>query len=108
MQPSGYRNVAIIGDGGMASVLSILLCEKGIATRMWGHEAGQLAEIERRRENWRFLPGYRLPELLAFEPRDDHAMVDAELIVCAVPCQYMRRVWGRLAGTSPKGCRLSR
>ncbi len=99
---NGYRNVVIIGDGGMGSVLSILLCEKAIAVRMWGYDAEQLAQIERRRENQKFLAGYRLPEVLAFEPRDDRAMADAELIVSAVPCQYMRRVWHRLARYVPE------
>jgi len=101
MQPSGFRDVAIIGDGGMGTVLSILLCEKGIATRMWGHDAGQLAGIERERENGRFLPGYRLPDSLVFEARDERVMAGAELIVSAVPCQYMRGVWSRLAGHVP-------
>jgi glycerol-3-phosphate dehydrogenase (NAD(P)+) len=87
----------------MASVLSILLCEKGICTRMWGYDAGQLAEIERRRENVRFLPGYRLPDSLAFEPRDDRAMAGAQLLVSAVPCQYMREIWTRLARHVPQG-----
>ena len=101
MQTGGYGNVAIIGDGGMGSVLSILLCEKGIATRMWGYDAGQLADIERRRENGKFLPGYRLPDSLVFESRDDRAMAQAQLIVSAIPCQYMRRVWNRLAKYVP-------
>jgi len=86
----------------MASVLSILLCEKGIGTRMWGYDAEQLAQIERRRENVRFLPGYQLPEALVFEARDDRAMAQAQLIVSAVPCQYMRTVWKRLARHVPK------
>jgi len=103
MQSSGYRSVAIIGDGGMGSVLSILLCEKGIPTRMWGHDAGQLAQIESRRENVHFLPGYRLPEALVFEPRDEHAMTGAELIISAVPCQFMRGTWKRLARWVPEG-----
>jgi glycerol-3-phosphate dehydrogenase (NAD(P)+) len=103
MQAGGYRNVAIIGDGGMGTVLSILLCEKEIPTRMWGHDAGQLAEIERRRENVRFLPGYQLPASLVFEARDERAMAGAELIVSAVPCQYMRAVWKRLRACVPAG-----
>lgn len=103
MQAGGYGNIAIIGDGGMGSVLALLLCEKGIATRMWGYEARQLAETERRRENVKFLPGYRLPEALVFEARDDRAMVGAQLIVSAVPCQYMRQVWSRLAPHVPAG-----
>jgi len=101
MQANAYRNVAIIGDGGMGTVLSILLCEKGIPTRMWGHDAGQLAEIEKGRENKRFLPGYELPQSLVFEPRDERAMAGADLIVSAVPCQYMRPVWSRLGKHVP-------
>ena len=103
MQASGYRSVALLGDGGMGSVLSILLCEKGIRARMWGHDARQLAEIERRRENWKFLPGYPLPDTLVFEGRDDRIMAEAELIVSAVPCQYMRGVWQRLRSYTPEG-----
>ncbi len=96
-----YQSVALIGDGGMGSVLSILLCEKGIATRMWGYDAGQLAQFERKRENVKFLPGYKLPESLTFEPKDDRAMVGSDLIVSAVPCQYMRSTWKRLRNHVP-------
>lgn len=103
MSQDNYRNITIIGDGGMGSVLSMLLCDKGIATRMWGYDPAQLAEIARRRENYRFLPGHPLPGKLAFEPRDDQAMRGAELIVCAVPCQYMRGVWTRLKSHVPAG-----
>lgn len=102
MPVSQHQNVAIIGDGGMATVLSMLLCEKGIATRMWGYDAGQLAQMKRKRENTKFLPGYKLRESLVFEPRDDGAMVGADLIVSAVPCQYMRGIWMRLKGHVPR------
>jgi glycerol-3-phosphate dehydrogenase (NAD(P)+) len=101
MTASQHQNVAIIGDGGMASVLSMLLCEKGIAARMWSYDAGQLALFERKRENVKFLPGHRLPDALVFEPRDDRSMEGADLIVSAVPCQYMRGVWSRLKAHVP-------
>jgi glycerol-3-phosphate dehydrogenase (NAD(P)+) len=103
MSQNNCQNITIIGDGGMGSVLSMLLCDKGIATRMWGYDPAQLAEIESRRENFRFLPGHKLPRELVFEPRDDQAMRDAELIVCAVPCQYVRGVWTRLKSHVPAG-----
>jgi glycerol-3-phosphate dehydrogenase (NAD(P)+) len=103
MQPSGYQDVAIMGDGGMGTVLSMLLCEKGIATRVWGYDAEQLARTQRERENKKFLPGYQLPEALVLEARDDRAMVGADLIVSAVPCQYMRGIWTRLARHVPAG-----
>jgi glycerol-3-phosphate dehydrogenase (NAD(P)+) len=103
MSESECQNVAVIGDGGMGTVLAMLLCEKGITTRMWGYDAQQLAQIERHRENRKFLPGYRLPDRLVFDPRDDQAMVGADLIVSAVPCQFVRGIWNRLGHYLPKG-----
>lgn len=97
-----FKNVAIIGDGGMGTVMSILLCDKGIAARMWGHDREQLAQIEALRENRKFLPGYPLPDALVFEPDDERIMASADLIVSAVPCQFMRRVWTRLKDHMPE------
>jgi glycerol-3-phosphate dehydrogenase (NAD(P)+) len=90
------KNISILGDGAMGSVCAILLCQKGFAVRMWGYDAEQLAQIEKRRENFRFLPGYKLPTSLVFEPEDCEILKGAELIISAVPCQYMRSVWQRL------------
>jgi glycerol-3-phosphate dehydrogenase (NAD(P)+) len=90
------KNISIIGDGAMGSVCATLLCEKGFAVRMWGYDAEQLAQIEKRRENFKFLPGYRLPTSLVFEAEDCEILKGAELIISAVPCQYMRSVWQRL------------
>ena len=99
--PSMFSNISIIGDGGMGTVLSMLLCEKGIAVRLWGYDREQLAEIERNRENRKFLPDYKLSKELVFEPDDGRIMTGADLIVSAVPCQYMRRVWDRLKSHVP-------
>ncbi len=93
---SMFENIAIIGDGGMGSICAMLLCEKGFSVSMWGYNAVQLAEIQAARENVRFLADHKLPEQLVFEPRDDKVMADAQLIVSAVPCQFMRSVWQRL------------
>ena len=94
----------------MATVLAILLCEKSEAkhksshepratsheVKMWGYDRRQLAQIAKNRENKKFLPGYKLPEALTFELDDKRIMADADLIVSAVPCQFMRPVWTRL------------
>ncbi|MDD5135090.1 MAG: NAD(P)-dependent glycerol-3-phosphate dehydrogenase [Phycisphaerae bacterium] len=90
------KNISIIGDGAMGSVCAMLLCEKGCAVRMWGYDSKQLAEIQRKRENVKFLPGYKLPDSLIFEARDSEIFKNADLILSAVPCQYMRSVFGRL------------
>lgn len=98
-----FKNISIIGDGGMGSVLAMLLCEKGIATRMWGYDRRQLKEIEQNRENKKFLPGYKMPKELVFEADDKRIMDGADLIVSAVPCQFMRGVWNRLKDYVPQG-----
>lgn len=63
---------------------------------MWGYDRRQLAEIKKSRENRKFLPGYKIPASVIFEPDDKRIMAGADLVVSAVPCQFMRRVWTRL------------
>lgn len=80
----------------MGSVCAMLLCEKNLSVRMWGYDAAQLKQFEKAGENTRYLPGYKLPESLKFEPDDSKIFVDAELVVSAVPCQFTRSIWERL------------
>ncbi len=103
MQGQSYEKISIVGDGAMGTVLAMLLCEKGLAVKIWGYDAEQLEQIHAARENVKFLPGYKLPDSLQFESNDDKIMAGAELIVSAVPCQFMRGVWGRLKSYVPKG-----
>lgn len=96
----------------MGTVLAMLLCEKRESSdqrratsheiQIWGYDQQQLAEIAQSRENKKFLPGYKLPEALIFEPEDERIMAGADLIVSAVPCQFMRSVWNRLKNHVPK------
>jgi len=97
-----FRNIAIIGDGGMGTVLGMLLCEKGIAARIWGYDRRQLEETAKNRENRKFLPGYKLPKELEFEHEDKRIMSGVDLLVSAVPCQFMRQVWNRLKEHVPE------
>jgi glycerol-3-phosphate dehydrogenase (NAD(P)+) len=77
-----------------------------LSVRMWGYDREQLAQIARDHENKKFLPGYKLPKALVFEPDDQRIMAGADLIVSAVPCQYMRRVWSRLKNYVPQGAAI--
>jgi glycerol-3-phosphate dehydrogenase (NAD(P)+) len=97
-----YNNISIIGDGAMATVMAILLCEKNANVRMWGYDREQLKQIEQNHENTKFLPGYKLPETIVFEADDDRIMAGADLIVSAVPCQFVRRIFKRLKNFVPE------
>lgn len=98
-----FKNISIIGDGAMGTVLAMLLCEKKIPVRMWGYDRGQLEQIKAASENKKFLPGYKLPSEIVFESNDNRIMKDADLLVSAVPCQFMRGIWGRLKNYVPRG-----
>ncbi|HEV57955.1 MAG TPA: NAD(P)-dependent glycerol-3-phosphate dehydrogenase [Phycisphaerales bacterium] len=98
-----FERITIIGDGAMGSVCGMLLCAKGLHVTLWGYDVDQLAEMALTRQNKRFLPGYPLPEALNFEADDRLAMKHADLIVSAVPCQFMRGIWTRLKPHVPPG-----
>ncbi|MHC4289106.1 MAG: NAD(P)H-dependent glycerol-3-phosphate dehydrogenase [Planctomycetota bacterium] len=98
-----FTKATVIGNGGMGSVCAMLLCENGINTTLWGHDAAELDRIAAARENVIFLPGYPLPESLQYESDDAAALKNAQLLVSAVPCQFLRSVWGRLKPHLPAG-----
>ena len=86
----------------MGTVMSMLLCAKKKHVQMWGHDREQLMEMAEDRENKKFLPGYKLPKNLEFEPDDEKIMKGTELILSAVPCQFIRSVWTRLKKYTPE------
>ncbi len=85
----------------MGTVLAMLLCEKQAAVTMWGYDSSQLMGIQKMGENRKFLPGYKLPKALAFEAADNLIMEGTDLIISAVPCQFMRGIWERLKDYTP-------
>lgn len=97
-----FKNISIIGDGAMATVLAIILAEKNIPVRIWGYNPEQLRQIERDRENKKFFPGHKLPQSIGFVPDDSRIMTGADLLISAVPCQFMRSVWTRLKKFTPQ------
>ncbi|MCJ7776754.1 MAG: NAD(P)-dependent glycerol-3-phosphate dehydrogenase, partial [Sedimentisphaerales bacterium] len=97
-----FKNISIIGDGGMGTVLAMLLAEKNTPVRLWGYDIAQLQEMASAHENKKFLPGHKLPGAICFEPDDKKSMADANLIVSAVPCQFIRSVWTRLKKYTPQ------
>lgn len=97
-----FKNISIIGDGAMGTVLATLLAEKKTSVRIWGYDAQQLRQTESSRQNGKFLPGYKIPDAVIFEPDDKKIMAGADLIISAVPCQFMRSVWTRLKKHTPE------
>ena len=95
------QRVTIIGDGAMATVCALLLDAGGAQVALWSAFPEQIAELIQTRENRRFLPGSRIPESIRLVADDDQAFTDADFALSAVPTQYVRAVWQRLAPHVP-------
>lgn len=93
----------MIGDGQMATVCSVMLADRGIAVRMWGASRENMEALKVTRENKRYLPGLRIPHRVSFTTEAEAVFQGAELVVSAIPCQYLRGAWQKLVSAYPEG-----
>ncbi len=89
---------AVIGAGSWGTALAAHLARLGIPTRLWARDAALARSIAIARENARYLPGMRLPDLVELTGDRDEALAGADLIVVAVPSHFLR---GALAPMAP-------
>jgi glycerol-3-phosphate dehydrogenase (NAD(P)+) len=97
------KQVNVIGNGSMGTVLALLLASSGIKTRIWGAFSQSVDQLIQDRENRRYLPGYPIPETIELTSEDNLALAGGDLILNAIPTQHIRSVWQRLAGHLPEG-----
>jgi len=97
------ERVTIVGDGAMATVCSLLLSQGGHEVTLWGAFEESINRLIQNRENQRLLPGVKLPRNLRLTANDAECFQGCTLILSAVPTQYMRNVWRRLALHVPAG-----
>ena len=97
------ERITILGDGAMATVCSILLTAGGHEVAMWGAFEESIERLLQDRENRRLLPGARIPAGVRLTANDADCFAGATMVLSAIPTQYMRSVWRRLAPHVPPG-----
>jgi len=85
-------NISIIGDGGWGTTLAILLSKKGYRVSLWGAFPDYCAKVAKKRVNWKFLSGFKIPRTVEITSDLKNALTGKELVIFAVPSQYMREV----------------
>jgi glycerol-3-phosphate dehydrogenase (NAD(P)+) len=96
-------NTAVIGGGSWGSAFARYLGTIGLPTRLWIKEEDILREILSSRENSVFLPGYPFPASVGFSNDLRETASYGDIVFVAVPSQYCRSVYGRMASGLRKG-----
>jgi glycerol-3-phosphate dehydrogenase (NAD(P)+) len=92
MYTNKAAKIGVLGDGGWGTTLSVLLSRKGYPVTLWGAFPKNIVDIEKNRENKKFLPGIKIPVEIKVTDNLRAAIKDKELIVLAVPSQHIREV----------------
>src|SRR5262245_22523003 len=97
------RSIGIIGDGGWGTTLAKLLAEKGYPVMLWGPFADNIRQMERSRENKKFLPGIKLPKSIQLTSSLDELIAKNNYLVLAIPSQYLDSILGDIKKRSYRG-----
>jgi len=89
--------IAVLGAGSWGTTLAVLLADNSHEVSLWSYRKEYTEVICATRENPLFLPGIRIPENIDATSDLGGAVRDRDMIVTAVPSQYLRGVVSELA-----------
>ncbi len=85
------RKICVLGGGAMGTGCALVLAEKpDHDVTLFSRDPGRNAELERTRENHRYLPGVPLPQRLKLSADAAVGLAGADLIVAAIPTSFLR------------------
>lgn len=90
------QKITLLGDGGWGTTLAIYLARKKYAPTLWGAFPDYVRKVAKNRTNDKFLPGIKIPTSVTLTSKLNEAVKPADLIVLAVPSQYLAAVVRRL------------
>lgn len=91
-KPAPDEPIAIVGAGSWGTALAIQCARSGRPTLLWGRAEDNPVEIQRARENVRYLPGAKFPASLRAEADLARVLAAAPVAVVAVPSHAFRAV----------------
>jgi glycerol-3-phosphate dehydrogenase (NAD(P)+) len=100
MKKAKKIKISVLGDGGWGTTLAILLADKGCYdVALWSAFEDYAALLDKKRINTKFLDKIRIPRQIAITADLAAAVRGADVIVFAVPSQYLRGVLKTLKKT---------
>jgi glycerol-3-phosphate dehydrogenase (NAD(P)+) len=89
--------VAVLGAGSWGTTLAILLNYNSHQVTLWSHRADHAQAMIETRENGQLLPGIKIPLSVTITNDIESAVAGTEVIVAAVPAQFLRSAFKSLA-----------
>jgi len=89
--------ITVLGAGSWGTTLALVLVGNGHDVQLWTYKKEQAVQMQKTRENPQFLPGIPLPKKLLIVTDIEAACTNREMIVAAVPSQFLRSVIQRIA-----------
>lgn len=84
--------ISVIGAGGWGTTLAVLLHYNGHNVTLWEYKRNYIKVLEKQRENPLYLPGISIPDEIEITHDLAESVSGKNLIVLAVPSQYLRSV----------------
>ncbi len=103
--PGSLPRVAVLGIGQMGLVCAAMLADESDRRGdvvCWGHDEDESGVLAQTRRSQR-LPELALPASIRVALSDADALRGADVIVSAVPVQFLRETWTRLRPLVPQG-----
>lgn len=95
--------VTVLGGGGWAIALAMVLCENGNDVTIWSAVDREVEALSKDRENKISLPGIIIPDELKVTGDLDEAIKDVDVIVMAVASSFVRPTAHSLQGKIKEG-----
>ena len=89
--------IAVLGAGSWGTALAALMARHGHAVVLWGRDAAQVATIDAKHENTRYLPGVPLPDTLRATTDLAAAVAGADWILVVTPSHAFNETLRALA-----------
>jgi len=86
--------IAVLGAGSFGTCLA-LLCARNHDVTIWAHDPDLAESINRDRKNPRYLSDLEIPSNARATSDLSEALRDRELVICAIPSQFVRDVMTR-------------
>jgi len=90
--------IAVLGAGAWGTALTLSLARRGgHQLRLWSHSSVQAEELNERRDNLRYLPGFALPADILITSDLKTAASDVDILLCVTPSQHLRDTISQIA-----------